>query len=183
MNLSARVRENSEFDLLFSPFKSAAQYIIDAAVKGRLHTFESPVRLRRVQGDPGQTLEQFVRRPQSAFCVWTLHPRKAPCRRRSAWHTCNLCQFEASAAPFEARGAVQRNDQFDDRIHDDGLSTARLSGPQNATKAVYKAHGIETFGILKGQFEGCWQKAAREVKNPKGRWGKSGTRTSSEEIK
>ena len=58
MSLSARLRDISEFDLLFSPFKSAAQFIIDAAVEGRLQTFESPVRLRRVQGDLGRPLEQ-----------------------------------------------------------------------------------------------------------------------------
>ena len=63
------------------------------------------------------------------------------------------------------------------------LINCRLSGGQDATKAIYKAHGMKTFGISKGQFQGCWEKAAREVPNPKGRWGKSGPRTSSEEIK
>jgi hypothetical protein len=182
VNLSARVRENSEFDLLFSPFKSAAQYIIDAAVKGRLHTFESPFGSGEFKAIPARRWNNSFEDLKARFAFGRFTPEKLlvdadPRGTHVIFVDSKQVQhLLKQEGPF--KGTINSTTEFTR-----WLVNCRLSGPQNATKAVYKAHGIETFGILKGQFEGCWQKAAREVKNPKGRWGKSGTRTSSEEIK
>ncbi len=182
VNLSARVRDISEFDLVFSPFKSAAQFIIDAAVKGRLHTFESPFGSGEFKAIPARRWNNSFEDLKARFAFGRFTPEKLlvdadPRGTHVIFvNASDVDRLVQSKSP--RKGSIKSTTDFTK-----WLVAQRQAGDQKATKAIYKEYALEKFGVTKWQFEKCWSKARSLVPKPKGIWGKKGMRTSSEEIK
>jgi hypothetical protein len=182
VSLSARLQNIFEFDFLFSPFKSAAQFIINAAVKGDLHTFGSPFGAGEFKAIPTKRWNNSFEDLKARFAFGRFTPEKflvdADPRGTHVIFV-NANEVERLLKPkTPLKGSIKAETDVTN-----WLVAQRQTGDQRATRAVYEEYAVERFGVTPWQFKKCWSKARSLEPQPKGIWGKTGTRTASEEIK